>query len=225
MCSQHLRCVNPQLEPPEKASHFPTLPAVVPVRRLLDGTLTRSIQLRSLLSIPDGQDVVFERFSDSAAAYVTLDPENVQVYKTLMRAAKAKLKLRIRATVASETNEGQTALATSHDEASMSAPEAPKPRPASLALPYGQLPSHRSVHSIPARQSLYELKSSTAEASNPLQTQLSGKATDVDGEEEAPVPRPFPARESKFLLKFVISYAFINAYRPFRRAGKHLQGA
>ncbi|KAF2436598.1 hypothetical protein EJ08DRAFT_153147 [Tothia fuscella] len=56
-------------------------------------------KLRSLLEVPHNQTVVFERYSDSAAAYVTLDPANVQVYKTLFRAAKAKGKLRLRAVV------------------------------------------------------------------------------------------------------------------------------
>jgi next to BRCA1 gene 1 protein len=41
---------------------------------------------------------VFERYSDSVAAYVTLDINNPAVYKQLYRAAKAKLKLRIKAT-------------------------------------------------------------------------------------------------------------------------------
>ena len=42
---------------------------------------------------------MFERFSDSAGAYITLDSNNPSVYKQLYRAAKAKLKLRIKATV------------------------------------------------------------------------------------------------------------------------------
>jgi next-to-BRCA1 protein 1 len=46
---------------------------------------------------------VFERYSDSAASYVTLDPANTHVYKTLFRAAKAKLKLRLRATVSPDS--------------------------------------------------------------------------------------------------------------------------
>jgi next-to-BRCA1 protein 1 len=43
--------------------------------------------------------VTFERYSDSAGAFVTLDSSNPSVYKQLYRAAKAKLKLRIRATI------------------------------------------------------------------------------------------------------------------------------
>lgn len=48
--------------------------------------------------LPEDQEVLFERYSDSAASYVTLDPTNPAVYKQLYRAAKAKLKLRIKAT-------------------------------------------------------------------------------------------------------------------------------
>ncbi|KAA8905993.1 hypothetical protein FN846DRAFT_949516 [Sphaerosporella brunnea] len=55
-------------------------------------------KLRELLAIPQTQDVKFERYSDSAACYVTLDPQNTAVYKQLFRAAKAKLKLRIKIT-------------------------------------------------------------------------------------------------------------------------------
>lgn len=62
------------------------------------------MQLRELLAVPQSQDVKFERYSDSAASYVTLDPQNTAVYKQLFRAAKAKLKLRIKVT--SVINEG-----------------------------------------------------------------------------------------------------------------------
>lgn len=41
--------------------------------------------------------MTLERYSDSAAGYVLLDSENQAVYKQLYRAAKAKLKLRIKA--------------------------------------------------------------------------------------------------------------------------------
>jgi next-to-BRCA1 protein 1 len=60
-------------------------------------SLTAS-QLRELLAIPQTQEVTFERYSDSVARYVTLDPQNTAVYKQLFRAAKAKLKLRIKIT-------------------------------------------------------------------------------------------------------------------------------
>lgn len=60
-------------------------------------------QLRFLLSIPPTSEAIFERYSDSAATFVTLDPANASVYKQLYRAAKAKLKLRIRVTVKDKT--------------------------------------------------------------------------------------------------------------------------
>ena len=47
--------------------------------------------------------MVFERYSDSAASYITLDSNNPSVYKQLYRAAKAKLKLRIKATISDAT--------------------------------------------------------------------------------------------------------------------------
>ncbi|GAD92189.1 ZZ type zinc finger domain protein [Paecilomyces variotii No. 5] len=57
-------------------------------------------KLRELLSIPSDVAVDFERYSDSAVRYVRLDSEDPAVYKQLYRAAKAKLKLRIKAVVA-----------------------------------------------------------------------------------------------------------------------------
>jgi next-to-BRCA1 protein 1 len=56
-------------------------------------------QLRQLLGVPADTNVIFERYSDSAACYIRLDSENIAVYKQLYRAAKAKLKLRIKAIV------------------------------------------------------------------------------------------------------------------------------
>ncbi|KAI9841035.1 MAG: hypothetical protein M1838_003797, partial [Thelocarpon superellum] len=62
-------------------------------------------KLRILLNIPPNDQVVFERYSDSAASFIALDPNNPAVYKQLYRAAKAKLKLRIKATVTSATEQ------------------------------------------------------------------------------------------------------------------------
>lgn len=52
-----------------------------------------------MLAVPPGQKVAFERFSDSSNKYIKLDSEDPAVYKQLFRAAKAKLKLRMRATI------------------------------------------------------------------------------------------------------------------------------
>lgn len=56
-------------------------------------------QLRQLLAIPAHHLMALERFSDSAGTYIALDSNNPSVYKQLYRAAKAKLKLRIKVTV------------------------------------------------------------------------------------------------------------------------------
>ncbi|KIW07546.1 uncharacterized protein PV09_01505 [Verruconis gallopava] len=61
-------------------------------------------RLRVLLGIPENEPAIFERFSDSAASFVVLDPNNHHVYKTLFRAAKAKLKLRLRVTFPNAAN-------------------------------------------------------------------------------------------------------------------------
>ncbi|KAJ5152893.1 uncharacterized protein N7482_009371 [Penicillium canariense] len=55
-------------------------------------------KLRLLLDVPANVNVIFERYSDSAGNYIRLDEENPSVYKQLYRAAKAKSKLRIKAT-------------------------------------------------------------------------------------------------------------------------------
>ncbi|KAL2130603.1 hypothetical protein VTI74DRAFT_6187 [Chaetomium olivicolor] len=56
-------------------------------------------KLRSALNIPADSKAIFERYSDSAAAYVVLNQGNTAVYKQLYRAAKAKHKLKLRVTV------------------------------------------------------------------------------------------------------------------------------
>ncbi|KAL8862597.1 MAG: hypothetical protein Q9178_001095 [Gyalolechia marmorata] len=63
------------------------------------GANTLPDKLRSLLDVPPTQNVTFERFSDSAGSYIALDSNNPAVYKQLYRAAKAKLKLRLKATI------------------------------------------------------------------------------------------------------------------------------
>ncbi|KAJ5965961.1 Zinc finger ZZ-type [Penicillium waksmanii] len=55
-------------------------------------------KLRTLLGVPADVNVILERYSDSAGSYMRLDCDNFAVYKQLYRAAKAKSKLRIKAT-------------------------------------------------------------------------------------------------------------------------------
>ncbi|RAO73014.1 uncharacterized protein BHQ10_009026 [Talaromyces amestolkiae] len=55
-------------------------------------------KVRYLLTVAPTDSLILERYSDSLANYIVLDSENPAVYKQLYRAAKAKLKLRIKAT-------------------------------------------------------------------------------------------------------------------------------
>ncbi|KAL1956566.1 hypothetical protein VTO42DRAFT_7037 [Malbranchea cinnamomea] len=68
----------------------------LPLKEL--GAHTLPLKLRQILDIPPDTNIIVERWSDSAAAYVILDSENQSVYKQLYRAAKAKLKLRLKIT-------------------------------------------------------------------------------------------------------------------------------
>lgn len=69
------------------------------------GARTLPQNLRQLLGIPADTNVTFERYSDSAGSYVQLDTNNPAVFKQLYRAAKAKLKLRIKAIVHDPTTQ------------------------------------------------------------------------------------------------------------------------
>ncbi|APA11930.1 hypothetical protein SS1G_05467 [Sclerotinia sclerotiorum 1980 UF-70] len=69
----------------------------LPLRDL--GASTLPDKLRYLLAIPPTSEAIFERYSDSAAAFIVLDSSNPSVYKQLYRAAKAKLKLRLKVTI------------------------------------------------------------------------------------------------------------------------------
>lgn len=79
-------------------------------------------QLRDLIQLQPGEDVVFERYSDSVGGYVVLDPANPAIFKTLVRAAKAKLKLRLRATVSPPPR----SIQASGEERSRKAPKTSK---------------------------------------------------------------------------------------------------
>ena len=102
---------------------------------------------------PD-ENVVFERYSDSAGAYVVLDSDKPQIYKTLFRAAKAKLKLRLRATFPDEENEATvvapTAITPTH-EATSSPPQLTSP--ASPAIAHSPVPAVEAEAEAPLPRS------------------------------------------------------------------------
>ncbi|KAF9690765.1 hypothetical protein EKO04_011019 [Ascochyta lentis] len=140
-------------------------------------------KLRIGLQIRDDEHVVFERYSDSAAAYVTLDSSAPAVYKTLFRAAKAKLKLRLRATVMGEHF------------------ELPAPAPPALsraAVPDAsvfRLSSETLTPQLAAPISPVIVRSPEAPRLDLVSPVSPLKPAD---DAEAPVPRPFTTRQAFF---------------------------
>ncbi|KAH7149652.1 hypothetical protein B0J13DRAFT_552063 [Dactylonectria estremocensis] len=100
----------------------------MPLRDMVPKTLEGNI--RTFLHLPAEADVSFERYSDSAGAFVHLAPENVPIYKQLYRAAKAKSKLKIRVTVQGQLPKTSPKAVTIEDEpeAAFSAPTSESPK-------------------------------------------------------------------------------------------------
>ena len=78
---------------------------------------------------------MFERFSDSAATYIPLDSNNPAIYKQLYRAAKAKLKLRLKATIISPETQKTFPTSNVMDEQPTSAKVEKSPSPPQKAQP------------------------------------------------------------------------------------------
>lgn len=150
------------------------------------------LQLRSLLNIPVGQKLVLERYSDSAAKFIPLDDSNPSAYKQLYRAAKAKLKLRIRAHI--PTDEAPASLIPELAEPSLTAT-----MPVPDAAVSGRLERPLSAVIRPSTQA-----TTVSISESPLlklaQEKQGGRSMVDEDSREAPVPRPFSmtARENFF---------------------------
>jgi next-to-BRCA1 protein 1 len=149
------------------------------------------VQLRQLLQVAPGQDVLFERYSDSAGAYVTLDANKPQVYKTLFRAAKAKLKLRLRATIPGQEVEPAVAAPPAPVQQPLSAPPSSLHRMSAetLSPPRAEatLPPPLIAHSSPLFSSPPQPAPVMAAQTSPV----SPLVADAEVKGEAPVPQPF----------------------------------
>jgi len=93
--------------------------AKMPLRVMAPDSLEKSV--RAFLNISDESVIFIERYSDSAAAYVMLQAENIAVYKQLFRAAKAKSKLKLRVSL----KESEDKPATPQPVTVEDAPETP----------------------------------------------------------------------------------------------------
>ncbi|KAK4540153.1 hypothetical protein LTR36_009739 [Oleoguttula mirabilis] len=141
-------------------------------------------KLRHLLAIKPEQTVIFERFSDSAGGYITLDTNNPQVFKTLVRAAKAKLKLRLKATVTPVEKEEEHGQEESDiTEAGQKAME-----PVIVRSP---------VYQSSPRDSTAFDRRSVGSGIFQFREARASQQTLVDTE-EAPVPRPFTTNNKDF---------------------------
>ncbi|KAF4445251.1 hypothetical protein F53441_10928 [Fusarium austroafricanum] len=132
----------------------------MPLRDMVPRTLESNI--RTFLHISADAEVAFERYSDSAASYVLLEPGNIPIYKQLYRAAKAKSKLKIRATVKEPPKTTVPKPVTVEDEpetsASASAPmsmdEAPKESPRDTSEESSPAPTPAAEAPVPTPASI-----------------------------------------------------------------------
>jgi next-to-BRCA1 protein 1 len=150
--------------------------------------LACALQLRTLLQVKADEQVVFERYSDSSASYVTLESDKPQVYKTLFRAAKAKLKLRLRATIPGEQPEAPSSAPTASNNAMPGYVPVFHRLSADTLSPQSVAPISPVIARSPGADA-------PAAKFEPVSPESPLKSVDAEG--EAPLPRSFTARQSK----------------------------
>ncbi|KAL2178053.1 uncharacterized protein P884DRAFT_269316 [Thermothelomyces heterothallicus CBS 202.75] len=111
-------------------------------------------KVRSALNLPADTEAVFERYSDSAGAYIALDQPNTAVYKQMYRAAKAKHKLKLRVTVKKAVSE-EEGLQDPTPTSAEDGPEEQSGQVAETVEPTGagpepEVPTESSSSSLPA---------------------------------------------------------------------------
>ena len=146
------------------------------------------MQLRHLLQVPSDQEVIFERYSDSAGAYVTLDANKPQVYKTLFRAAKAKLKLRLRATIPGQETEPAPAPPSAPVQQPLATPLTSIYRMSAETLSPQRVEATLPPPLIAHSSTVFSTSSPPAAAQT---SPVSPLVADAEVKGEAPVPRPF----------------------------------
>jgi next-to-BRCA1 protein 1 len=163
-------------------------------------------KLRSILQVKPDEEVIFERYSDSAASYVTLDSDKPQVYKTLFRAAKAKLKLRLRATIPGEQSEAPAFVPVVPAKETIPSP------PASLHRLSAETLRPQAVAPISPVIVRSPVGCPPAPKFEPVSPVSPLKPVDTEG--EAPLPRSFTTRQSFFNNLANTSYNTDLAFRP-----------
>ncbi|OTB06986.1 hypothetical protein M426DRAFT_9066 [Hypoxylon sp. CI-4A] len=146
----------------------------LPLRELVVSTLED--KLRAFLHMPVGKVATFERYSDSAASYVILQPTNIPAYKQLFRAAKAKQKLKLRVTTQKQ-------------------PE-PEPEPEPKLVPEPTLEPERVVGPQPQPQQDRVPKPVTLE--DAIKAESKGP---IEGTSATCLPAPTPASSAPVAVK------------------------
>ncbi|TAQ89421.1 hypothetical protein B7494_g2254 [Chlorociboria aeruginascens] len=134
----------------------------LPLRDL--GASTLPEKLRFLLAIPPSAEAVFERYSDSAASFIVLDSNNASVYKQLYRAAKAKLKLRLKVTIKDKAPVTPKPATVEDEEPGQSSPAVEEPvvqtytesTPPVIPMPAPVAPEQSFSHSVAEMQRGFE---------------------------------------------------------------------
>ncbi|CAK7233629.1 hypothetical protein SBRCBS47491_008677 [Sporothrix bragantina] len=136
--------------------------AKVPYSVLTSGLTTLEAKLREFLAIDEDKPYHFERFSDSAANHIPLVHTNPSVYRQLLRAAKAKQKLKLRVVYDSTET-----TATVDDEAE-SANKAAGPRPVTIEdVPEAASSGSETAASVPAPTPVTSCVASAVPAAEP----------------------------------------------------------
>ncbi|CAK7269846.1 hypothetical protein SEPCBS57363_003807 [Sporothrix epigloea] len=169
----------------------------VPYSVLTSGLSALEAKLRDFLAIEEDKPYHFERFSDSAANHIPLVHTNPSVYRQLMRAAKAKQKLKLR--VVYETKE---TVAVSRPAAEKTL-KAAGPRPVTIEdIPEVVSSSSETTTPVQAPTPLALSAATTvpADASAVKPTAAKSPFTPVPTKTSSPAPTPlsdFTARYGK----------------------------
>lgn len=148
--------------------------------------------------------MVLERYSDSSADYVILNESNPQVFKTLIRAAKAKGKLRLKATVTDANHEPSKEQKT----------KPVVPNSASDTSAPASCPSYSPVMKSPRDSTAFDQRSigSGIFQFREARDQASQQAP-INLGDQAAVPCPFVDKQANFFDKFAGAAAQPLAFR------------
>ncbi|KAL7938930.1 hypothetical protein V8C35DRAFT_289636 [Trichoderma chlorosporum] len=169
----------------------------MPLRDMVPHILEANI--RHFLHLPLEAQVIIERYSDSASAFVVLDANNMPVYKQLYRAAKAKSKLKLRVSVPQLQPKTAPKPVTVEDEPEASVAEtyqstekitpAESEESSTTAEPATEMPAPSTAPSSITLLSGVELPLRTS-SSVQLETAETAK---VEEEAEVPIDQKLPA--------------------------------